>query len=295
IVSKLRRLAARPGSAGESELLEMAFAVLVGAERGREAVGRWVNDPVGCAQEASERIQSVMRRLEPLRQALRPPSAEAKPSTEIVPPAPAAPPPSVVEAKPPPPPPVEPPKTAMPAEILVAAPGVPTGLTATAEKSRIALSWTSAAGATRYSVKRSEAVGTPFRVIATVTDCSYADEKATPGTTCFYMVSGSNEAGEGGDSAPAQATIAAPPAAPSNLTATVWLGQVSLKWTQTPGATTYRVKRSSAPGGPFTILANLDGSSFLDESVQPATTYHYVVAGAGAAGDGPDSAAVAAV
>src|SRR6185503_1443816 len=122
----------------------------------------------------------------------------------------------------------------------------------------------------------------------------YADQKVAPGTTYFYLVSGSNEAGEGGDSAPAQATIPAPPAAPSGFTATVWLGQVSLKWTPVPGATIYRVKRSSAPGGPYTILANLDGSSFLDESVQPATTYHYVVAAAGAAGDGPDAAPVIA-
>jgi len=104
IVSKLRRLASRPGTAEEAELLEMSFAVLVGAERGREAVGRWVSDPVGCAQEASERIQIVMRRLEPLRQALRPGSPEAKPAAPEPPP-PAAP----AEAKAPeiaPPPPV---------------------------------------------------------------------------------------------------------------------------------------------------------------------------------------------
>jgi fibronectin type 3 domain-containing protein len=309
IVAKLRRLASRPGSPEESELLEMSFAVLVGADRGREAVGRWVNDPVGCAQEAGERIQTVMRKLEPLRQVLRPApvppatpptapsgrapddSSEVKPAPTVNPAAaPPPPPPSVVEAKTV----VEKPPSAVPAEILVSTPAVPTGLTATPGKGRITVAWNAAAGASRYSVKRSEAVGAPFRVIATATECTYVDGQVAAGIQYFYIVSGSNQAGEGGDSAPAQAMLPAPPAAPSGLTAGAALGRVSLTWTPVPGATIYRVKRSAPGGGPFAILASLEGTSFVDESVQPATSYLYAVAAAGPAGDGPDSALVAA-
>jgi fibronectin type 3 domain-containing protein len=300
IVSKLRRLASRPNTPEESELLEMAFAVLVGAERGREAVGRWVGDPVGCAQEANDRIQTVMRNLEPLRQALRPgtpeafappPVAPTPPPVVVEPPKPAPPPPVVVEQPKPPPPVVEPPKpAAVPAEIFVPPPAVPKALTATAGKGRITLAWNVTQGALRYSVKRSEAEGTPFLVIATVTDCSYVDDKVVSGTKYFYLVSASNEAGEGGDSAPAQATFAAPPVAPSGLTVAATLSRVTVTWTSVPGASLYRVKRSSDPNGPFSLLASLDATSFADESVSPGATYHYAVAAGGAAGDSPDSA-----
>ena len=306
IVSKLRRLSSRPASPEEAELLEMAFAVLVGADRGREAVGRWVSDPVGCAQEANERIQIVMRRLEPLRQSLRPGPVEAPPpppapAAEIKP-APAPPPPVVTESKPPPtvveapaPPPPPPPKPAeVPAEIMISPPAVPTGLTAMAGRDHIELEWKAIAGASRYSVKRSEAVGTSFRVISTPSACSFIDEKVTAGTTYYYIISASNEAGEGGDSSPAQAMVVAPLVAPSGLAASAFVGRVSLTWSPIPGAKLYRVKRSSAPGGPFSVLATIEGVAFADESVQPGTTVHYVVASAGAAGDGPDSAPVSA-
>lgn len=306
IVSKLRRLATRPATPEEAELLEMAFAVLVGAERGREAVGRWVNDPVAFAQEANDRIQTVMRRLEPLRQALRPGTPEAPTPPPIV--QPAAPPPAVVEQPPPvapPPPPIvaespkpapvpEQPPMAVPAEIFVSPPAMPRDLAATPQKGRMTLAWTAAAGASRYSVKRSEAEGEPFRVIATVTECSYADDKVTAGTKYFYLVSASNEAGEGSDSAPAQATIATPPAAPSGVTAAPDVSRVTIAWQAVPGATIYRVKRAGEPGGPFSILASLEATSFVDESVTAGSTYHYAVAAGGPAGDSPDSAPVAA-
>ena len=334
IVGKLRRMASRPASPEEAELLEMAFAVLVGAERGREAVGRWVNDPAGCAQEANERIQTVMRRLEPLRQALRPPPVEPPTPAPTVKPAAEAPPPqdrtevkpapaAVEPPKPTPPPPiapspeVQPPapasvaqeapkrpvasvapspesKPAVPAEIFISPPPVPTELTAAAGKGRILLTWKAAAGATRYTVKRSEQVGTPFRTIATPAECTYVDEKLAPGAPHYYIVSASNEAGEGADSAPALVILPAPLAAPAGLAAAATVSRVSLTWTASPGATIYRVKRATGPDGPFTVLASVETPSFADESVTPGTTVRYVVTAGGSAGDSPDSAPVTA-
>ena len=303
IVSKLRRLSTRPATPEEAELLEMAFAVLVGAERGREAVGRWVSDPVGCAQEANDRIQNVMRRLEPLRQALHPGTPEATVAAPIPPP-PVQPDPTPVPAPPPvaatpapePPKPAPPPVSAVPAEILVSPPGVPRDLTAAAAKDRVALQWTAADGALRYSIKRSEAEGAPFRVLATATDCSYVDEKVAPGSKYFYLVSASNEAGEGGDSAPAQAALAAPPpATPTNLLAAPTVSKVTLTWSTVPGATIYRVKRASDATGPFSVLASIDGSSFIDESVSAGANYRYVIAASGAGGESPDSSPASVV
>ena len=117
----------------------MILAVLVGTERGREAVGKWVTDPSRFEQEAALRIKVRSDRLEPVRNAIKPaarshsgetmfraaplpPPAESEPAPSApVAPAPAA-------AAPAPPPPVAPPPLL--AEILIQSAGVPTGLTA---------------------------------------------------------------------------------------------------------------------------------------------------------------------
>ena len=81
-----------------------------------------------------------------------------------------------------------------------------------------------------------------------------------------------------------------PPAAPANLQATAGNAQVSLSWSAAAGADTYSVHRSTVSGGPYgTIASNLTSTNHLDTAVSNGTTYHYVVSGFNAAGEGPDS------
>jgi len=90
-------------------------------------------------------------------------------------------------------------------------PPAPTGLGATAGISQVALTWTAAAGATGYNIKRSPVSGGPYAVIGTTTGAtSYTDTTAANGTTYYYVVSCSNTAGEGSDSNQAAATANTP-------------------------------------------------------------------------------------
>ncbi|MCC2670997.1 MAG: hypothetical protein K0Q72_3468, partial [Armatimonadetes bacterium] len=82
---------------------------------------------------------------------------------------------------------------ATPVAPLPAAPGAPTGLLASAGNGQVALSWTAAAGATSYTVKRSTTSGAGYTAIATgLTGTSYANTGLTNGTTYYYVVTASN-------------------------------------------------------------------------------------------------------
>ena len=86
-------------------------------------------------------------------------------------------------------------------------PPAPTGLGATAGVSQVGLTWTAAATATGYNVKRSVTTGGPYAVIGTTAGAtSYTDTTAINGTTYYYVVSASNTGGESSDSNQASAT-----------------------------------------------------------------------------------------
>jgi len=90
-------------------------------------------------------------------------------------------------------------------------PAAPAGLTATPGNSQVILSWTAAAGATSYNLKRSTNNGGPYTVIANgVASAGYVDAGAANGATYYYVVSAVNSSGEGPNSAPASATPSAP-------------------------------------------------------------------------------------
>ncbi len=86
-------------------------------------------------------------------------------------------------------------------------PPAPTGLFARGINEQVNLTWTASTGATSYSIKRSTTGGEPYTTIATgVTSTTYADAGLTNGSQYYYVVSASNSAGEGADSAQASAT-----------------------------------------------------------------------------------------
>ncbi len=89
-------------------------------------------------------------------------------------------------------------------------PPAPTGLSATAGNAQVALSWTAAAGATSYNVKRSTTNGGPYSNVATnVTATTFTNTGLTNGTTYYYVVTAVNANGESGVS------TQAPPATPT--------------------------------------------------------------------------------
>jgi cytochrome c peroxidase len=88
---------------------------------------------------------------------------------------------------------------------------------------------------------------------------------------------------------------AAVPVPPSGLTATAGTGQIALSWQGTPGATSYRVKRSTVAGGPYAVVAVVSSTSHTDPGLASGVTYYYVVSSVNGGGEGFDSGEASAV
>src|SRR5262249_54981539 len=75
------------------------------------------------------------------------------------------------------------------------------------------------------------------------------------------------------------------PAIPTNLIATAGNGPIILNWSASPGAISYKVKRSANSGGPYTTVTNIFDQSFSDSAVSGGTTYYYVVSAVNPSGE----------
>ncbi|HEY2082456.1 MAG TPA: Ig-like domain-containing protein [Verrucomicrobiae bacterium] len=82
----------------------------------------------------------------------------------------------------------------------------------------------------------------------------------------------------------------APP--PTGLTATGGNAQVTLNWTASPGATSYRVKRATVDGGPYTTLATTSALSFFNSGLANGVIYYYVVSAVNGSGEGANSSQI---
>ena len=176
------------------------------------------------------------------------------------------------------------------------APSAPTGLSATATGSQISLTWAASTGATSYNVYRSSTSGgeglTPLRTGMTGT--SFVDTGVASGGRYFYQVSAVGAGGESAKSVEASATLI--PAVPTNVSATASASQVTLTWTASSGATSYRVYRGLTSGaeGSTPFQAGLTSPSFTDTAVNLNTTYYYQVTAVNAAGESGRSLEVSA-
>lgn len=81
------------------------------------------------------------------------------------------------------------------------------------------------------------------------------------------------------------------PAAPNGVSAMATNTYASINWLPVPGASSYRVKRSTTDGGPYTTIASgLASNNYKDNSVSNGATYYYVVCALNAYGEGDNSA-----
>jgi fibronectin type 3 domain-containing protein len=85
-----------------------------------------------------------------------------------------------------------------------------------------------------------------------------------------------------------------PPAVPTALSVTPSNWTAVLSWNASSGATSYRVKRSTTSGGPYTTITNVSSTGFTDTGLPTYTlytrTYYYVVSALNANGAGANSA-----
>jgi fibronectin type 3 domain-containing protein len=182
--------------------------------------------------------------------------------------------------------------TVAPSNPTQSVPSAPTGLKATAGNAQVALSWTASADATSYVLERGTANGGPYTQVATETAVSYTDAGLTNGTAYYYVVIAVNDAGKSTPSAQATATpdaMTTVPSAPTGLAATAGNAQVGLIWTASAGASSYHVKRATANGGPYTVIATQTSAFYTDAGLTNGTTYYYVVSALDSVGESSDS------
>jgi glucosylceramidase len=80
------------------------------------------------------------------------------------------------------------------------------------------------------------------------------------------------------------------PVAPADLTTVANPGQITVKWEFSPQALTYTLKRSTQPGGPYTVIATgILLPEYYDTQIKAETTYYYIVSAVNELGEGPDS------
>jgi hypothetical protein len=92
----------------------------------------------------------------------------------------------------------------------------------------------------------------------------------------------------------AQYSCAAPPAAPTGLTATAGNAQVALTWNASSGATSYTVKRSTVNGSGYANIASPTTTSYTNTGLTNGTTYYFVVSATNGSGTSGNSAQASA-
>ncbi|MCX9155493.1 hypothetical protein OPU71_05075 [Niveibacterium sp. 24ML] len=173
-------------------------------------------------------------------------------------------------------------------------PAVPTGLVATAGDAQVSIAWVATSGATAYHVKRAISAGGPYTEVAAPAGTPFIDSGLSNGTTYYYVLTAANSAGESAQSAEVSATPVSALAPPAGVIALGADRQVSLSWEAVAAATAYRVKRSDAVGGPYTLIASPTSTHYTDTGRSNGSAYHYVVSAVTAAGESADSAEVSA-
>lgn len=128
---------------------------------------------------------------------------------------------------------------------------------------------------------------------------SYAVQRAqTAGNGYWYVSDNKILTISGGDNDPVPYSFPlrfVPVDLPANLMVAAGDAKNILEWN--PGHRfTYNIKRSTAPGGPYTTIANVSTSTtrFTDSTVSNGSTYYYVVASVDSTGEVSSSAEVAA-
>jgi fibronectin type 3 domain-containing protein len=84
------------------------------------------------------------------------------------------------------------------------------------------------------------------------------------------------------------------PPQPAALTAQAGNARIYLSWTDVGGATGYNVKRSTADGGPYTLVGTATAAHYSDTAVNNGATYYYVVSATNSVGQSADSAQASA-
>ena len=172
-----------------------------------------------------------------------------------------------------------------------AAPSVTAGNSSTGKPR---LTWKAVSGAVSYRIYRSESRGTGYSLLGTTSSTSYTNTGAKAGKTYYYRVKAVNRDGMASGYSNIVSGKATLPAPVLNIGLSVSSGKPMLAWDAVPGATSYRIYRSTSRGTGYSLLATTTSTSYVNTSAAKGTTYYYRVKACNAAGLSPYSNIVSA-
>jgi len=170
----------------------------------------------------------------------------------------------------------------------ISIPATPTIVSTSGVPYSTTINWSSVAGATGYKVYRTDSYTEPFINVGDVTTTSYTDtELVNLGYPYQYTVSAYNNDGESPQSRSRYAVSGhkAPyyvEAHAQNEAHIHGQGRIEVSW-ETIGPTAwgenrkFKVYRSLSSSGPYSIVGDTTGSSYMDTGLTENTTYYYKV------------------
>lgn len=171
-------------------------------------------------------------------------------------------------------------------------PGPPV-LTAAVSGSTINLNWTATAGATSYVLEAGSATGLSNVFLGDVGTATALSASA-PNGSYFIRVRPRNGQvlGQASNEVLASVGCAAVPSSPSNLTAQVAGGLLTISWNGSPGSVSYLLQAGTAPSLANAFNGNVGGVNTLQLSVAgvPRGTYYLRVLGLSSCGTSAPSA-----
>ena len=175
-----------------------------------------------------------------------------------------------------------------------AAPAAPSVTAGNSSTGKPKLTWNAVSGAVKYEVYRSTRQNSGYSLLGTTTSTSYVNTGASTGTTYYYRVKAVNRDGMASAYSNIVSGKATLPAPVLNIGLSVSSGKPMLAWDAVPGATSYRIYRSTSRGTGYSLLATTTSTSHVNTSAAKGTTYYYRVKACNAAGLSPYSNIVSA-
>ena len=175
-----------------------------------------------------------------------------------------------------------------------AAPAAPSVTAGNSSTGKPRLTWKAVSGATSYRIYRSESRGTGYSLLGTTSSTSYVNTGAVAGKTYYYRVKAVNRDGMASGYSNIVSGKATLPAPVLNIGLSVSSGKPMLAWDAVPGATSYRIYRSTSRDSGYSLLATTTSTSYVNTSAAKGTTYYYRVKACNAAGLSPYSNIVSA-
>ena len=175
-----------------------------------------------------------------------------------------------------------------------AAPAAPSVTAGNSSTGKPRLTWKAVSGAVSYRIYRSESRGTGYSLLGTTSSTSYVNTGAAAGKTYYYRIKAVNRDGMASGYSNIVSGKATLPAPVLNIGLSVSSGKPMLAWDAVPGATSYRIYRSTSRGTGYSLLATTTSTSYVNTSAAKGTTYYYRVKACNAAGLSPYSNIVSA-